>query len=85
MRQIIKRLQEWLRPQSIYILVATDGDDVREIIPVSSFTKAQAVRSALIKTYGGSGVTLASRLIDDVPYLVRRRLLVDSMTKQENQ
>lgn len=76
---IVQRIKDWWRPQSIYVVVAW-GDHSQEVIPVSSWKKAVTVRDVLRRSYGGHNVMLASRRIDDVPYLVRRRMLVDQMS-----
>lgn len=76
--KILQRITRWFKPTSIYILVAYDEEsgNFSEIIPISSLAAARQVQTVLQATYGGRNVAMASRYIDDVPYMIKRRLLV---------
>lgn len=69
---------------SIYVLIALEDERVKECIPVSSIETANKLQKKLIEIYGGANVAMCSRQVDDIPYLIERGMLIDSIVEGVN-
>lgn len=56
--------------QSIYILVAHDNEKIKECFAVTDLDEARQHFDTLRQTWGGANVAMASRMINDVPFVV---------------
>jgi hypothetical protein len=56
----------------VYILIALEHGEVKECFVLSDVNDAVSWKGSLIEIYGGANVVMASRKIDEKPFLVKQ-------------
>lgn len=70
---VIEAVRSWWNGRGhVYVLTATDGEQVKECVVVTDLDEAQRVRGVLKHAYGGASVYMASRRVNDVPDWITR-------------
>lgn len=58
--------------QSVYVLIANEGERVKECIVVSDSTIAHTLFHILKRIYGGACVAMISRAVNEVPLNIQQ-------------
>jgi hypothetical protein len=55
----------------VYVLIALEHGEVKETVVVTNLLKAKGTKKKLSTIYGAGNVVFASRIVNDVPKIIR--------------